>query len=97
MSAKGRWWLQALVAIVVLLPFVTIASLTHFLAPVLCKIPWWLKRRMVLNLAVTGAIGLMPGLGSVLLTSFRLNVRNAALLEEYLRMRRSKEEKEWSS
>ena len=52
---------------------------------------------MVLNLAVTGAIGLMPGLGSALLTSFRLNVRNAALLEEYLRMRRSKEEKEWSS
>ena len=53
---------------------------------------------MVLNLADTGAIGLMPGLGSALLTSFRLNVRNAALLEEYLRMRsRSKEEKEWSS
>jgi hypothetical protein len=41
----------------------------------------------------------MPGLGSVLLTSFRLNVRcNAALLEEYLHMRsRSKEEKERSS
>ena len=52
---------------------------------------------MVLNLAVAGAIGLMPGLGSVLLTSFRPNVRNAALLEEYLRMRSRSKEKEPSS
>ncbi|KAI0250268.1 hypothetical protein BJV78DRAFT_1283397 [Lactifluus subvellereus] len=62
------------------------------------KIPWWLTRRMVLNLAVAGAIGILPGLGGVLLTSFRPNVRNAALLEEYLRMRsRSKEKKPSSS
>jgi hypothetical protein len=42
---------------------------------------------MILNLALSGGLGLLPGLGSVLLTSFRPNVRNAALLEEYLRMR----------
>jgi hypothetical protein len=52
---------------------------------------------MVLNLALAGAIGLMPGLGNVLLTSFRPNVRNAALLEEYLRMRGRSKEKEPSS
>jgi hypothetical protein len=42
---------------------------------------------MILNLALAGGLGLLPGIGSVLLTSFRPNVRNAALLEEYLRMR----------
>ncbi|KAH9972790.1 hypothetical protein BGW80DRAFT_1172617 [Lactifluus volemus] len=50
-------------------------------------IPWWLTQRMILNLALAGGLGLLPGIGSVLLTSFRPNVRNAALLEEYLRMR----------
>ena len=52
---------------------------------------------MVQNLAVASAIGLLPGLGSVLLTSFRPNVRNAALLEEYLRMRGKSKAKEPSS
>ncbi|KAH9955796.1 hypothetical protein BGW80DRAFT_290280 [Lactifluus volemus] len=42
---------------------------------------------MILNLALSGGLGLLPGLGSVLLTSFRPNVCNAALLKEYLHMR----------
>jgi Domain of unknown function (DUF4112) len=57
------------------------------------RIPWWLTQRMMLNLAIAGAIGFVPGLGTVLLTSYRPNVRNAALLEEYLRMRSRRKKK----
>ena len=49
---------------------------------------------MIINLALSGGLSLLPGLGSVLLTSFRPNVRNAALLEEFLRMRSRKRPKE---
>lgn len=42
---------------------------------------------MVLNLAIATSIGLVPILGDVLLAAFRANSRNAALLEEFLRVR----------
>ncbi|KAH8994870.1 hypothetical protein EDB92DRAFT_236142 [Lactarius akahatsu] len=50
-------------------------------------VPWWLTQRMVLNLAIATSIGLVPILGDVLLAAFRANSRNAALLEEFLRVR----------
>ncbi|KAI9461707.1 hypothetical protein BJY52DRAFT_1259715 [Lactarius psammicola] len=51
------------------------------------EIPWWLTQRMVLNLAIATSVGLVPLVGDVLLAAFRANSRNAALLEEFLRLR----------
>ncbi|KAI0287997.1 hypothetical protein BC826DRAFT_873187, partial [Russula brevipes] len=48
------------------------------------KIPWKLTQRMILNLVVSASIGLVPGIGDILLASFRANVRNAKLLENFL-------------
>ncbi|KAH9986245.1 hypothetical protein BJV77DRAFT_933829, partial [Russula vinacea] len=48
------------------------------------KIPRALTRRMILNLAISTTIGLMPGAGAILLASYRANVRNARLLENSL-------------
>jgi len=42
---------------------------------------------MILNLAISAAIGIVPILGDVLLASYRANVRNARLLENFLRLR----------
>jgi hypothetical protein len=42
---------------------------------------------MILNLAISTTIGLMPGAGAILLASYRANVRNAGLLENFLAMR----------
>jgi len=51
------------------------------------EIPSWLLRRMLLNNAVSAGIGLVPIVGDVLLAAYKANSRNAALLEEYLRIR----------
>jgi len=51
------------------------------------KLPKALTRRMILNLAISAAIGIVPILGDVLLASYRANVRNARLLENFLRLR----------
>ncbi|KAJ3779045.1 hypothetical protein FB446DRAFT_711991 [Lentinula raphanica] len=50
-------------------------------------IPAWLLRRMLLNNAVSAAVGLVPLAGDVILAAFKANSRNAALLEEFLRIR----------
>ncbi|KAI0303822.1 hypothetical protein B0F90DRAFT_1569487, partial [Multifurca ochricompacta] len=50
-------------------------------------IPRWLTQRMILNLAIATSVGLIPLLGDILLAAFRANSRNAALLEEFLRLR----------
>ncbi|GBE88566.1 hypothetical protein SCP_1303830 [Sparassis crispa] len=50
-------------------------------------IPNWLLRRMLLNNAVSAAIGFVPVVGDIVLAVFKANSRNAALLEEYLRIR----------
>lgn len=50
-------------------------------------IPPWLLRRMLLNNAVSAMVGLIPIAGDVVLATFKANSRNAALLEEFLRIR----------
>ncbi|EIM90958.1 uncharacterized protein STEHIDRAFT_31968, partial [Stereum hirsutum FP-91666 SS1] len=51
------------------------------------ELPGWLVQRMLLNLAIATSIGLVPVLGAVLIATYRPNSRNAALLEEFLRIR----------
>lgn len=50
-------------------------------------IPPWLLRHMLLNNAVSAAVGFIPVAGDVVLAMFKANSRNAALLEEFLRIR----------
>ncbi|KAA1467092.1 hypothetical protein DENSPDRAFT_750282, partial [Dentipellis sp. KUC8613] len=52
-------------------------------------LPPWLIQRMLLNLALATSVGLVPIVGDILLAVYRANSRNAALLEEYLRVRAS--------
>jgi len=42
---------------------------------------------MILNLAISTSIGLVPGIGDILLAAYRANVRNARLLEKFLLLR----------
>jgi hypothetical protein len=42
---------------------------------------------MILNLAISAAIGIVPIVGDILLASYRANVRNARLLENFLHLR----------
>lgn len=50
-------------------------------------IPNWLLRRMLINNAVSAGVGTIPIAGDVVLAMFKANSRNAALLEEFLRIR----------
>ncbi|KAJ7584207.1 hypothetical protein C8J56DRAFT_715121, partial [Mycena floridula] len=50
-------------------------------------LPPWLVRRMLMNNAVSAAVGLVPFAGDVVLAMYKANSRNAALLEEFLRIR----------
>ncbi|KAF9266387.1 hypothetical protein L218DRAFT_858029 [Marasmius fiardii PR-910] len=50
-------------------------------------IPPWLLRRMLFNNAVSAGVGLVPFVGDVILAVYKANSRNAALLEEFLRVR----------
>jgi len=50
-------------------------------------IPPWLLSRMLVNMAISTGIGLVPVAGDVCIAVFKTNSRNAALLEEYLRIR----------
>lgn len=51
------------------------------------RIPGWLLRQMLLNNAVSAAVGFVPFIGDVVLAMYKANSRNAALLEEFLRIR----------
>ncbi|KAL5503767.1 hypothetical protein ACEPAH_7838 [Sanghuangporus vaninii] len=51
------------------------------------EIPDWLLRRMLLNNAFSAGVGLVPFVGDVGVAAFKANSRNAALLEEFLRIR----------
>ncbi len=42
---------------------------------------------MLLNNAVSAAVGLVPFVGDIVLATFKANSRNAAILEEFLRIR----------
>ncbi|KAJ7216615.1 hypothetical protein GGX14DRAFT_605516 [Mycena pura] len=50
-------------------------------------LPQWLVRRMLANNAASALMGLIPFAGDVALAAFKANSRNAALLEEFLRIR----------
>ncbi|EPQ53991.1 hypothetical protein GLOTRDRAFT_77874 [Gloeophyllum trabeum ATCC 11539] len=51
------------------------------------EIPDWLRTRMLLNNAASIGLGLVPIAGDIALAAFKANSRNAALLEEFLRIR----------
>ncbi|KAF8510031.1 hypothetical protein JB92DRAFT_3119329 [Gautieria morchelliformis] len=51
------------------------------------EIPGWLLRRMLMNNFLSAGVGLVPVVGDVVVATFKANSRNAALLEEYLRIR----------
>lgn len=51
------------------------------------EIPPWLLRKMLLNNALSASVGFVPLVGDVLIAQYKANSRNAALLEEYLRIR----------
>ncbi|KAG2364573.1 hypothetical protein BDR07DRAFT_1470815 [Suillus spraguei] len=51
------------------------------------ELPAWLVRRMLLNNAISALSGLVPVAGDIVLAVFKANSRNAALLEEFLRIR----------
>lgn len=53
----------------------------------LYSIPDWLLHRMLLNNAVSAVVGFVPFVGDIVIAAFKANSRNAALLEEYLRIR----------
>ncbi|KAG8777567.1 hypothetical protein FRC12_000310 [Ceratobasidium sp. 428] len=66
------------------------ASLNYFLVVRKAKqaeIPGWLLRKMLANNAVSAGVGFIPLVGDVILASYKANSRNAALLEEFLRIR----------
>lgn len=69
---------------------VTNIGLNYFLVVRKAKqadLPDWLVRRMLFNNALSGAISFIPFVGDVLLAIVKANSRNAALLEEFLRVR----------
>ncbi|KDQ15926.1 hypothetical protein BOTBODRAFT_276447 [Botryobasidium botryosum FD-172 SS1] len=51
------------------------------------ELPDWLVRKMLLNNMVSAAAGFIPVVGDVILATYKANSRNAALLEEFLRIR----------
>jgi len=66
------------------------ASLNYLLVVRKCQqaeIPPWLLEKMLFNNLVSAGIGFVPIVGDVLLATWKANSRNAALLEEFLRIR----------
>ncbi|KZO96572.1 hypothetical protein CALVIDRAFT_480969 [Calocera viscosa TUFC12733] len=66
------------------------AALNYFLVVKKARqaeIPRWLVERMLLNNAISAGIGFVPIVGDIALATFKANSRNAALLEEFLRVR----------
>jgi len=51
------------------------------------EIPGWLLSRMLVNNAISAGVGMVPLAGDVILAMWKANSRNAALLEEFLRVR----------
>jgi hypothetical protein len=50
-------------------------------------LPDWLVARMLFNNAVSAGVGFVPVVGDVILAVYKANSRNAALLDEFLRIR----------
>jgi hypothetical protein len=51
------------------------------------ELPPWLIQRMLVNNVISAGVGFVPLVGDVILAQWKANSRNAALLEEYLRVR----------
>jgi len=51
------------------------------------EIPPWLLRKMMFNNTISTGLSLIPIIGDILLGVWKANSRNAALLEEFLRIR----------
>ncbi|KAI0749349.1 hypothetical protein C8Q80DRAFT_619374 [Daedaleopsis nitida] len=51
------------------------------------ELPGWLIGQMLFNNAISAGVGFVPIVGDIALAMFKANSRNAALLEEYLRVR----------
>ncbi|TFK35592.1 hypothetical protein BDQ12DRAFT_706626 [Crucibulum laeve] len=69
---------------------ITDASLNYFLVVRKARqadLPAWLVQRMLFNNAVSAGVGFVPFAGDVILAVYKANSRNAALLEEFLRIR----------
>ncbi|KAF8071609.1 hypothetical protein FPV67DRAFT_883930 [Lyophyllum atratum] len=69
---------------------VTDASLNYLLVVRKARqadIPPWLLQRMLFNNAVSAGVGFVPVVGDLVLAIYKANSRNAALLEEFLRIR----------
>lgn len=79
-----------LIGLIPILGDVTDAALNYLLVVRKARqadIPPWLLRRMLLNNAVSTGVGFVPFVGDLVLAMFKANSRNAALLEEFLRIR----------
>jgi len=66
------------------------AALNYFLVVRKARkadLPDWLVTRMLFNNAVSVGVGLVPIVGDLLLAVYKANSRNAALLDEFLRIR----------
>ena len=50
-------------------------------------LPDWLIGRMLLNNAISAGVGFIPIVGDLILAMYKANSRNAALLDEFLRIR----------
>ncbi|KAI6038537.1 hypothetical protein EDC04DRAFT_2693964 [Pisolithus marmoratus] len=51
------------------------------------ELPGWLVRRMLMNCIISATAGIVPAVGDVIVGMYKANSRNAALLEEFLRIR----------
>ncbi|KAF5342068.1 hypothetical protein D9611_001577 [Ephemerocybe angulata] len=69
---------------------ITDATLNYYLVVRKARkadLPPWLLSRMMLNNAISLAVSFVPFAGDLVLAMFKANSRNAALLEEFLRIR----------
>ncbi|EGF98823.1 uncharacterized protein MELLADRAFT_73507 [Melampsora larici-populina 98AG31] len=82
-----RFGWTAIIGLIPVLGDVVDASLSYFLVirPARkCDLPMLLVERMLLNQAVSTSIGLVPFAGDILMAVWKVNSRNAALLEDFL-------------
>ncbi|KAG9030699.1 hypothetical protein FS837_003194, partial [Tulasnella sp. UAMH 9824] len=85
-----RFGWTAVIGLIPVVGDVTDAGLNYFLVLRICRqadLPAWLTRQMLFNNAVSAGVGFVPVVGDLILAIWKANSRNAALLEEFLRVR----------
>ncbi|KAG8948024.1 hypothetical protein FRC04_010066 [Tulasnella sp. 424] len=85
-----RFGWTAIIGLIPVAGDVTDAFLNYYLVLRVCRkadLPPWLVRQMLFNNSVSIAVGFVPLAGDVILAIWKANSRNAALLEEFLRVR----------